>query len=94
MNGRARKLEAHRHCDETGAHDAVIGGEIFGAIGGEDGHAIAARQPTPAKRAGNAVRHGIELAIAELARELTTEIDDRDFAEIAIAPDEITEVGE
>ena len=33
MDGLARKLEVHRHRDEAGAHDAEIGGEIFGAIG-------------------------------------------------------------
>jgi hypothetical protein len=80
--------------DQTGAHDAVIGGEIFGAIGGEDGHAIAAREAAPTKRAGDAIRYSVEVGIADLARDLAVEIDDRNLAEIAIAPDEITEVYE
>jgi hypothetical protein len=94
MNGRARKLEADRHRDETGAHDAVIGGEIFRAIGGEDGHSLPARKAARGKRAGDAVSHAVELAVADLARELAAEIDDRDLVEIAIARDEIAEVGE
>jgi len=40
------------------------------------------------QRAGDAVRHGVELREAELAwRLLAAEIDDRDFAEVAVAPD-------
>src|SRR5215468_8582372 len=85
MNGRARKLEAHRHGDEARAHDAVIGTEIFGAISGENGNAISALEPARAKRAGNAIRHGIELPVADLARDPAGEIDDRDLAQIAIA---------
>ena len=42
MDGLAGKLEIHRHRNQARAHDAVIGREIFGAIGGEDGNAIAA----------------------------------------------------
>ena len=34
-DGLARKLEVHRHRHETRAHDAVIGREIFGAVGGQ-----------------------------------------------------------
>src|SRR5215831_13608699 len=53
-----------------------------------------ARQAARAKRAGDAVGHGVELGIADLARELAVEIDDRDLVEIAVAPDEIAEIGE
>src|SRR6516162_6046727 len=94
MNGRARKLEIDRHRDETGAHDAVIGREIFRAVGGDDGYSIPARKSARGKRAGDAVRHGVELDIADLARELAAEVDDRDLVEIAIAADEVPEVGE
>ena len=81
MNGLARKLEIHRHGDQAGAHDAVIGREIFGAIGGEDGDAIAARKAALCQRPGDAVRHGVEPGIAELARDLlAAEIDDRGLA--------------
>ena len=44
MNGLARKFEIHRHRNEAGAHDAVIGREIFGAVGGEDRDPVAALQ--------------------------------------------------
>src|SRR4029450_11767221 len=94
MNGRAGKLETDRDRDEAGTHDAVIGGEIFRAIGGEDGHSFSARQAARVKRAGDAGCHGVELGIADLARELAAEIDDRDLVEIAVAPDEIAEIGE
>ena len=62
MDGLARKLEVHRHRDQAGAHDAEIGGEIFRAIGGEDGDAIAAREAAPEERARDAVRHRVEPA--------------------------------
>src|SRR5262245_11718481 len=94
MNGRAWKLKAYRHGDETGAHGAVIGREIFGAIGGEDGNAIAARKTSRHERPGDPVGHGVELAIAHLARDPAAEIDDRDLAEIPIAPNESAEVDE
>src|SRR5262249_1005963 len=94
MNGRAGKFEADRHRDETGAHDAVIDREILRAIGGEDGHSFPARDAARAKRAGDAVGHGVELAMPDRARSLAAEIDDRDLVEIAIASDEIAEVGE
>ena len=80
MDGLARELEVHRHRDQARAHDAVIGREIFGAIGGEDGDAIAACKAALRQRAGDAVRHGVEPGIAELARHLlAAEIDDRDL---------------
>ena len=95
IDGLARKLEVHRHRDQARAHDAEIGREILGAIGGEDGDAIAAREPARGERARDAVRHGVELGIAEFARRLlAAEIDDRDLAGIAIAADEVAEVGE
>src|SRR5215467_4046346 len=94
MNGRAGKLEADRHRDKTGAHDAVIGRQILRAIGGEDGHPLPARKAARAKRAGDAVAHGVERGIADLARALAAAIDDSDLVEIAIARDEIAEIGE
>src|ERR1700761_7766229 len=94
MNGRARKLEAHRHGDKARPHDAVISSEKFGAIGGENGNAISAPQPARAERAGDAVRHGIELAVADLARDPAGEVDDRNLAQIAIARNKIAKVGE
>src|SRR4029077_18884262 len=94
MNGRARKLEALRHGDEARPHDAVISSKKFGAFGGENGHAISAPEPARAKRAGDAVRHGVELAVADLARDPAGEVDDRNLAQIAIARNEIAKVGE
>ena len=95
MDGLARKLEVDRHRDEARAHDAVVGGEIFGAIGGENRDAIAAHKPAPHKRAGDAVRHGIKLRVAELARTcLAAEVDDGDLAQIAIAADQVAEIDE
>ena len=57
MDGRARKLEIHRHRDEAGAHDAEIGGEVFRAVGGQDGDAVAAREAALGERARHAIRH-------------------------------------
>src|SRR5262249_13738273 len=94
MNSRTGKLETDRHRDETSAHDAVIGREIFRAVGGEDGHPFSARQAARAKRAGDAACHGVELGMADLARELAAEIDDGDLVEIMVAPDEVAEIGE
>ena len=61
MDGLLRKLEVHRHRDEAGAHDAEIGREIFGAVGGEDRDrsprakprcSARARRRSPWRRAG------------------------------------------
>ena len=94
MNGLARKLEIHRHRNEAGAHDAVIGGDIFGAVGGKQRDPVAALQAALDERARDAVRHGVELRERELARAVfAAEIDDRDFCQIAIAPDQIAEIG-
>ena len=56
---------------------------------------VAARKPALGERARHAVRHGIDPAIAELARNLfAAEIDDRDLVQIAIAANKVTEIGE
>ena len=95
MDRLARKLEVHRHRDQAGAHDAVIGGEIFGAVGREDGDAVAARQAALGQRTRDAVRHPVELGIAELARSLfAAEVDDGDLVEVAIAADQVAKIGE
>ena len=95
MNRLAREFEIYRHRDEARAHDAVISRDIFGAVGGEHRDPVAALQPALGERAGDAVRHDVELREREIPRALlAAEIDDRDLVQIAIAPDEIAEVGE
>ena len=95
MDGLLRELEVHRHRDKARAHDAVIGREIFGAVGREDRDAVAAREAALGQRARDAVRHGVELGIAEFARRLlAAEIDDGDLGQVAVANDQIAEVGE
>ena len=94
INRWARKLEADRNRDEAGAHDPVVGREIFGAVGGEDGNAIPACEPTSTKRAGDAVRHRVKAGVADLANTLAAEVDDRHLVEILIATNEVTEIGE
>ncbi len=64
MNGVAREFEIHRHRDEAGAHDAVIGGDIFGAVGGEQRDPVAALQAAFDQRPRDAVRHGVELGVS------------------------------
>ncbi len=91
----ARELEVHRHRDQAGAHDAEIGGEIFGAIGGEDATRSPRASPRLSERARDAVRHGVELRVGEFARGcLAAEIDDRDLAQVAVAADQVAEIGE
>ena len=95
MDRLARKLEVHRYRDQAGAHDAVIGGEIFCAVGGKDGDAVAARQAALGQRTRDAVRHRVELGMAEFARRLlAAEVDDGDLVEVAIAADEIAKIAE
>ncbi len=90
-----RELEVHRHRDEAGAHDAVIRRKIFGAVGGQDGDAVAALEPACGERARDAVRHGVELRVGEFTRALlAAEIDDRDLRQIAITLDEFAEIPE
>src|SRR5262249_26837938 len=94
-DGRRREAEVDRHRHEAGAQDAVVGGEKLGAVGREDADALAALQAVRRERARHAVRHPVELAVAELARRrFAAEIDERDLVEIALAPDEIAKVGE
>ena len=93
MDGRARKLEIRRHRDQAGAHDAVIGRKIFGAIGGQYRDAIAAPQSALAERARDAVRHVVDLLERELSRAaFAAEIDDGDLGKIAVAGEEIAEI--
>ena len=95
MDGVAGEFEIHRHRNQARAHDAEIGGEVLGAIGREDGNAIATYEAALDQRAGDSVRHGVEPRVAELARDLlATEIDDGDLAQVAVASDEIAEVSE
>ena len=95
MDRLLRELEVHRHGDEAGAHDAVIGREIFGAVGGEDGDPVAAGEAALGERARDAVGHGIELRIAEFARRLlAAEIDHRDLRHVAVADHQVAEIGE
>ncbi len=95
MDGLLREFEIHRHRDEARTHDAVVGREIFGAIGREDRDPVAADEAAPGQRTRDAIRHGVELEIAELAwRLLAAEIDDRDLGHVAVANDQIAEIGE
>ena len=57
--------------------------------------AVAALQAALGERAGDAVRHSIELRESKIPWTLfAAEIDDRDLGEIAIAPNQVTEVFE
>src|SRR5258708_5683749 len=44
IDGIAGKAVIDRHCDESGAHDAVIGGDELGPVGGQNRDAVAACQ--------------------------------------------------
>ncbi len=93
LDDSARELEVHRHGDQARPHDAEIGGEIFGAVGGQNGDALAALEPAPDECARDTVCHVVELAIGELARTLfASEIDDGDFCEVAA--DQVAEIVE
>src|SRR5580700_1420862 len=94
MDGVAREFEIHRHGDEACTHDAVIGCDIFGAVGGQQRDPVAALQAALGERAGDAVRFCVELRESELSWPLfVAEIDDRYFCKIAITPDQIAEIG-
>ena len=95
MDGLARILEVHRHRDQPGTHDAVVSGEIFGAIKRQERDAVAAPQTALAERPRHAVRRGIELREGEFARPLlAAEIDDRGFRQVAVADDQVAEIFE
>src|SRR5580692_8103278 len=95
MNSGPRKLEVHRHGNKAGAHDAVVSRDIFGAVGGKQRYSIAALQPAFAKRAGDAIRHGVKLRVGEFPRALfAAKVDDRDLVWIAIALDQVAEIFE
>ena len=95
MNGRARELEVHRHRDEPRAHDAVVRREILGPVGRQDGNAVAACEAAPRKRAGDAVRHVVDLPVAEFARAcLAAEVDHDGPAQVTVTADQVAEIGE
>jgi hypothetical protein len=81
MDGLAGEFEVHRNRDQAGAHDAVVGGEKFRAIGGENADAIPARKAAPGQRPCDAVRHVVDLAIGKITGNLlAAEIDDCNLA--------------
>src|SRR5262249_62018738 len=95
MNGGARKLEAHRHSDKTGAHNTEISRNEFHAIGGENGNSISAHEPPSRQRTRDGIGHGIEVRIGEFTRALFAgEIDNCHFVRIKIAANEIAEIVE
>ena len=94
MNGLARKAIVHRHGDEACAHDAVVRRKILGAIHRQDGNAVTALETTFRQRSCHRHAHRIELRVSVLAGRLfAAEIDDRDFGKIAVADDQVAEVG-
>ena len=95
MDRLSGKLEVHRHRDEARAHDAVVGGKIFGAVGRQDCDTVAACQAALSQGARHSHRHTVQLRVAVLARRLlAAEINNSGLAEIAVAPDQIAEIGE
>ena len=95
MDLATRKLETDRHRNGAGAHDAEISREKFRPIGGEDRDTRAPRKPASGERARNCVGHGIKMSIGKLARRvLAPQIDDRDFLQVAVAPNEVAKIGE
>ena len=95
MNRLPRKFEIHRHRNQVGAHDAVVGREIFGPVCRQDGDTFATREASARQRARHAIGHGIEPGIVEFARCLfAAEIDDRDLVQIAVTADEVAEIAE
>ena len=95
IDGLARELEVDRHRDQAGAHDAEVGGEIFRAVGGKDGDAVAARQSARRQRAGDAVGHRVDLRVGESRGSSSPPRSMMAILlEVAVAADQIAEIGE
>ena len=93
-DGRTRKLEIHRHRDKARAHRPETRGEVLRAVGGKDRDPIAAPKGAPAQRPRDRLGHLVEPRISEFARYLlAAEVDDRHLAEIAVAADQVPEIG-
>ena len=93
MDRVARQLEAHRHRDHARAHGAEIGREVFGAIGGEDGDAVAAPISTRHQAARHRPRRPVDLAVGPLARRRRLgEIDDGDLLGIGGPVEQVAEI--
>jgi hypothetical protein len=93
MDGFLRKFEVHRHRDQSRPHDAVVSREKLRAVGGQDGNTVAADEPAPGERAGDAGGHDIKLKVREFAqRFLTAQVDNGGLTEIAVADNQIAEV--
>src|SRR4029079_2316851 len=90
VDGRIWKPVVNRYRDETCAHDAEIGGDVFGAVGRQNGDAIPTLETAFGQRAGDPNRHGVEFEKRVLGRHLfAAEVDDCDLGEVAVAPDQI-----
>ena len=95
MDGLLRKPVVHRHGDEARAHDAEIGGDEFGAVGRQDGDAVAARKAALGERARHALGHGVERGVGVFGRRvLAAEVDDRELGDVALAIDQVAEIFE
>ncbi len=89
-----RQLGVDGHRDEAAAHDAEIGGDVFGAIGGEDGDRRTARQPRLGQEPRHAAGERVDLGMAVGQRLIgLSQVDDGGAGEVAAAIDEIAEIG-
>ncbi len=89
----ARQLEAHRHRDHARAHDAEIGREVFRAIGGEDGDAVAAPMSARHQAARHRPRRPVDLAVGPLARRRRLgEIDEGDLLGVGGPVEQVAEI--
>jgi hypothetical protein len=94
-DGRGREPMIDRHGNEAGAHDAVICRDEFRAVGGKDRDPVAAGKPAASERAGDAVRHAVEIRKRKAAlAAFAAKIDYGELFGIAVAPDEIAEIAE
>src|SRR5262249_34329162 len=94
IDGLGGKAVIDRHCDESCAHDAVIGGNELGAVGGQNRDAVAACKSARRERASDPAGHAVEIRIGEVSFALAAKINDRELAWVAVAAKKVAQIGE
>ena len=93
LHGLVREAPIDRHRDEARAHGAEIDGEPVGAVGGEDGDALAALEPPPQQRAGDGAGALVEPAVRALGRTFPVgRVDDRGQVRVLVPVHEVAEI--
>ncbi len=93
-HGLGRQLPVHRHGDQAGLHGAEEGQKVFGAIGRQDRHPIAALQAALQQPARDGAGQAAQVGIGVLPLGAGAEIEQRNALARRLARDRVALVVE